>query len=71
MLKSQFLAILLATDSLKKRKCYRFADSKPIHVLFVDTVVVVVVVMVAFSSRARILGECSTNLSPPTRFVFF
>ena len=27
--------------------------------------------MVAFSSRARILGECSTIHSPPTRFLYF
>ena len=26
-------------------------------------------VLVAFSSRARILGECSTIYSPPARFV--
>ena len=29
----------------------------------------VVVVVVAFSSLARILGECSTIHSPPARFV--
>ena len=30
-----------------------------------------VVVVVAFSSRARILGECSTIHSPPALFFFF
>ena len=31
----------------------------------------VVVVVVAFSSRARILGECSTSHSPPALFFFY
>ena len=33
--------------------------------------VTMVVVVVAFSSRARILGECSTIHSPPALFFFF
>ena len=37
----------------------------------VVVVVVAVVVGVAFSSRARILGECSTIHSPPVLFFFF
>ena len=36
-----------------------------------DLVVVVVVVGVAFSSRARIWGECSTIHSPPALLFFF
>ena len=41
-----------------------------LHVLAMQTVVVVVVV-VAFSWLVRILGECSTIHSPPALFLFF
>ena len=34
-------------------------------------VVVAVAVVAAFSSLARILGECSTSHSPPALFVLF
>ena len=42
------------------------------HVILVyEVVVVVVVVAVAFSSLARISGECSTIHSPPALFILF